>query len=300
MLASQGLDYRTTKKILKPKLSGSLKDFLLASDKQFDIKLDIRPKAPKNHDSNVLVYDGPFGVEHADLLVTLLKACSGEVMGKLEERVRNMTKEQVDLVIQALRSCPEEVVGKLAEQFSVITSEDLDRLSNMIKRPMDILGEMDLQASVPLVKSRKVKVKGQKAKSIIPEEMETNETNRGANGEKGLIEENRLEHGHLNGRELNNLGENPSLVEIKTEKDADVEMEPKSIQNYDDKGISSEDKKIKVQDLKEKPSLVEREKKKGKCQKKMEIAGSEDERVDYNHKFPSINPRFCITFLRLL
>ena len=90
MLASQGLDYRTTKKISKPKTEGSLKDFLLASDKQFNIEPDIKPKAPKNHDKNVLVYNGPFGVEHADLLVTLMKACSGEVMGKLEERVRSM------------------------------------------------------------------------------------------------------------------------------------------------------------------------------------------------------------------
>ena len=102
VLASQGLDYRTTKKISKPKMGGSLKDFLLASDKQFDIKLDTRPKVPKNHDKDVLVYNGPFGVEHADLLVILLKACSGEVMSKLEERVRMMSKQQLHLVIQAL------------------------------------------------------------------------------------------------------------------------------------------------------------------------------------------------------
>ena len=63
VLASQGLDYRTTKKISRPKIGGSLKDFLLASEKQFDIKPDAKPKAPQNHDSDVLVYKGPFEVE---------------------------------------------------------------------------------------------------------------------------------------------------------------------------------------------------------------------------------------------
>ena len=263
MLASQGLDYRTTKKISKPKTKGSLKDFLLASDKQFNIEPDIKPKAPKNHDKNVLVFNGPFGVEHADLLVALLKACSGEVMSKLEERVRSMSRELVDLVIKTLRSCPKEEDGKLADQFAVMTSEHLDRLISM--RPLDILGEMDLKVSVqsPLMNQRKIKTKVQKVKPITLGEMEPKD---------------RLQYGPLKKMELSDLKEDQSLVEMKIEKEGNFEMEPKRIEK---------DNEVNMKD----PGQAgERETKKEKNQKKIE--NSNEESVDFSHKFPSINPRY--------
>ena len=90
-------------------------------------------------------------------------------------------------------------------------------------------------------------------------------------------------------------------------------METKSIQNDNiDSELNDEEEKedrledgpniamgvkeVVVKDFKEMPSLVET-KKKGRLQKKMEIESSDDEseRVDYNHKFPNINPRCCIT-----
>ena len=93
VLASQGLDYRTTKEKKKPKTIASLKDYLSATDKELDLKPEVNPKVPKNHEGDELVYNGPFGEEHADLLVMLLKSCSSEVMVKLQEMVRNLTKE---------------------------------------------------------------------------------------------------------------------------------------------------------------------------------------------------------------
>ena len=298
MLASQGLDYRSTKKISKPKTGGSLKDFLFATDKQFNIEPDIKPKAPKNHDKNVLVYNGPFGVEHADLLVILMKACSGEVMFKLEERVRRMTKEQLDLVIQALGFCPKEVVGKLAERFALITSEELDRLTNIFsKRPLDILGEMDLKGSgePPLMKSRKMKAKVQKVKlPIIPKEMEPKgiENDYGKNGGTILIEKDHQEHDLLKERELTDLKENQSLVKIKIEKDDHFKMEPKVIENGNEGDQPENVKEVnKLKNPEDKPGPVEMETKKGKNQKKMELESSDYERVNFSHKFPSINPR---------
>ena len=297
MLASQGLDYRTTKKISKPKTGGSLKDFLFATDKQFNIEPDIKPKAPKNHDKNVLVYNGPFGVEHADLLVTLMKACSGEVVFKLEERVRSLPKEQLDLVIQALGSCPKVVVGKLAERFSLITSEELDRLNS--KRPLDILGEMDLKGSgvPPLMKSRKMKAKVQKVKlPIIPKEMEPKEIENdyGENGGTILIEKDHQEHDLLKERERDVVKDkkDQSFVEIKIENDENMEIEPKAIE-YDNEGDQPENVRDvnKPKNPKEKPGPVEMGTKKGKHEKKMELESSDYERVNFSHKFPSINPR---------
>ena len=68
VLASQGLDYRSTKEKKKPKTISSLKDYLSATDKEFDLKPEVKPKVPKNHEGDKLVYNGPFGEEHADLL----------------------------------------------------------------------------------------------------------------------------------------------------------------------------------------------------------------------------------------
>ena len=296
---------RTTKKISRPKYGGSLKDFLLASEKQFDIKPDAKPKAPKNHDSDVLVFKGPFEVEHADLLVFLLEACPGEMMRKLEERVKILTKEQVDFVIQALRSCPKEVVGKLAEQFALITSEELDRLTNIFsKRPLDILGEMDLKGSgvPPLMKSRKMKAKIQKVKlPIIPKEMEpkaTQNDNR-ENGGTILIEKDHQEHDLLKERELTDLKENQSLVKIKIEKDDHFKMEPKVIENGNEGDQPENVKEVnKPKDPEAWPGPVEMETKKGKNQKKMELESSDYERVNFSHKFPSINPR-CLIYCEI-
>ena len=220
-----------------------------------------------------------------------------------------MSKQQLDFVIQALRSCPKEVVGKLAEQITVIASDDLDRL---IKEPLDILGEMDLKASVLAKKSTKIKVKGQRVKSIISEKNETKAIHNNDNYEKALIEDNNVEHDLLKETlllemELNDLKENLSLVEIKMEKDDNVEMEPKSIQNDNDNEVNDEKvkndhmehgpnilmgvKEIKVKDPEETSNLVET-KRKVKCRKKIDLESSDDERVEYNHKFPNINPRY--------
>ena len=330
VLASQGLDYRTTKKISRPKIGGSLKDFLLASEKQFDIKPDAKPKAPKNHDSDVLVYKGPFEVEHADLLVFLLEACPGEMMRKLEERVRILTKEQVDFVIQALRSCPKEVVDKLVEQFTVIKSEELDRLNSMIKKPENILGEMDLQGGDPVKKPKKKRVRGKKAKPIIPVDIELKAHQDDDNiGNDAEIEDDHLGGGadHLKEREMRNHKEKPCLVEtekekhqFKMEKDDLTKVEAKPID--DDNGVNGDDeedgtdnrqniemdlKEIEEKDLKENKNLVDTEKKetrdlkekpilvemrkKGKRRKKMELDSSDDDREESIHKFPFINPR---------
>ena len=113
-------------------------------------------------------------------------------------------------------------------------------------------------------------------------------------------------------RELNDLKENLSLVEIKMEKDDNIEMEPKSIQNGDDIEIDGkmddhpEDghdvgmdlKKVEPTDFIGAPSLVDTTKN-GRSRKKMEIESSDDERVEYNHKFPNINPRCCTSFIEL-
>ena len=325
VLASQGLDYRTTKKISRPKIGGSLKDFLLASEKQFDIKPDAKPKAPENHDSDVLVFKGPFEVEHADLLVFLLEACPGEMMRKLEERVRILTKEQVDFVIQALRSCPKEVVDKLVEQFTVIKSEELDRLNSMIKKPENILGEMDLQGGEPVKKPKKKRVRGKKAKPIIPVDIELKAHQDDDNiGNDAEIEDDHLGGGHLKEREMRNHKEKPCLVEtekekhqFKMEKDDLTKVEAKPID--DDNGVNGDDeednrqniemdlKEIEEKDLKENKNLVDTEKKetrdlkekpilvemrkKGKRRKKMELDSSDDDREENIHKLPFINPR---------
>ena len=142
VLASQGLDYRTTKEKKKPKTISSLKDYLRATDKEFDLKPEVKPKVPKNHEGDELVYNGPFGEEHADLLVMLLRSCSSEVMVKLQEMVRSLTKEHLELVVKSLRSCPVEEVGKLAEQLLVIEPEDLDSLSSSGLGTLEVGGKI--------------------------------------------------------------------------------------------------------------------------------------------------------------
>ena len=142
VLASQGLDYRTTKEKKKPQTISSLKDYLSATDKEFDLKPEVKPKVPKNHEGDELVYNGPFGEEHADLLVILLKSCSSEVMVKLQEMVRSLTKEHLELVVKSLRSCPMEEVGKLAEQLLVIEPEDLDSLSSSGLGTLEVGGKI--------------------------------------------------------------------------------------------------------------------------------------------------------------
>ena len=142
VLASQGLDYRTTKEKKKPTTISSLKDYLSATDKELDLKPEVKPKVPKNHEGDELVYNGPFGEEHADLLVMLLKSCSSEVMVKLQEMVRSLTKEHLELVVKSLRSCPVEEVGKLAEQLLVIKSEDLDSFSSSALGTLEVGGKI--------------------------------------------------------------------------------------------------------------------------------------------------------------
>ena len=186
-------------------------------------------------------------------------------------------------------------MGKLAEQFALITSEELDRLNS--KRPLDILGEMDLKGSgvPPLMKSRKMKTKVQKVKlPIIPKEMELKgiENDYGKNGGTILIEKDHQEHDLLKERELTDLKENQSLVKIKIEKDDHFKMDPKAIENGNEGNQPENVKEVnKLKNPEEKPGPVEMETKKGKHEKKMELESSDYERVDFSHKFPSINPR---------
>ena len=142
VLSSQGLDYRTTKEKKKPKTISSLKDYLSATDKELDLKPKVKPKVPKNHEGDELFYNGPFGEEHADLLVMLLKSCSSEVVVKLQEMVRSLNKEHLELVVKSLRSCPVEEVGKLAEQLLVIKSEDLDSFSSSALGTLEVGGKI--------------------------------------------------------------------------------------------------------------------------------------------------------------
>ena len=109
----------------KSKYEGSLKDFLLASGKQMDIKsesmkqLDTKlakapketktePKAQNERSDNV-------GAKHAKLLIRLVKSCSEGTVSKV---VTSMTEEQLDVMTQVLESCPVEMTDKVVHIIS--------------------------------------------------------------------------------------------------------------------------------------------------------------------------------------
>ena len=138
MLQAQGLPY--LKRVTKTKFEGSLKDFLLASGKQLDIKSNpskkIKSEPPKHSASKSKAPNerpddvGGLGSKHAQLLIRLVKSCSEEVVSKV---VTSMKEEQLDTLSQVMESCPLEMTARVVGSLVEMGSEEFDFITNAVK-----------------------------------------------------------------------------------------------------------------------------------------------------------------------
>ena len=130
-MQAQGLAY--SKRVTKTKYQGSLKDFLLASGKQLDIKskapkpLKIRKsKATRKRSENA----GVLGSKHATLLIRLVKSCSEKMVNKV---VTSMTEDQLEMLSQVTESCPLGLTAKVVEKLVEMDMEQFDLVAQAVK-----------------------------------------------------------------------------------------------------------------------------------------------------------------------
>ena len=155
MLQAQGLPY--SKRVKTSQYQDSLKDFLVATGKQLDIKSEApkqnqtRSKAPNKRSENV----GGLGSKHAKLLLRLLKSCSDEMVTNV---VTSLREEQMDILSQLIESCPLEMTGRVVrslvemgtEEVKSLTKEKLEKLvENLTQNRPEIPHELQ---EVPNVK----------------------------------------------------------------------------------------------------------------------------------------------------
>ena len=139
MLQAQGLPY--LKRATKSKYEGSLKDFILASGKQLDIKseatkqLDTKSNAPKQTETKSKapnersVNVGALGAKHAQLLIRLVKSCSDVTVSKV---VTSMTEKHLNILTQVLESCPLDMTDKVVGSLVEMSTEEFDFISDML------------------------------------------------------------------------------------------------------------------------------------------------------------------------
>ena len=136
MLQAQGLPYLKRSRT-GSKYEGSLKDFLLASGKQLDIKseapkpLNIKTsKASRKRSENF----GPLGSKHAKLLIRLVKSCSEGIVTKA---VTSMTEDQLEILSQVMDSCPLDKTAKIVEKLTEMDTEQFDHMKSLIKEKQE-------------------------------------------------------------------------------------------------------------------------------------------------------------------
>ena len=120
MLQAQGLPYIKRPRS-KTKFQGSLKDFLLASGKQLDIKLDEpEPLKMKLSDN-----DSSLGARHAKLLVRLTESCSDLLV---KEVATTMTEEKLDTLAKLIEPCPLDKMAKAVEKLMKMDDEQFENI----------------------------------------------------------------------------------------------------------------------------------------------------------------------------
>ena len=141
VLQSQGLPY--LKRPRKTENHCSLKDFLVASGKQLDIKseapkqtaiksikskqLATKSKAPNERPDNA---GGHLGSKHAKLLIRLVRSCSEGLVTKV---VTSMGDGQLDILSQLMESCPLDMTTRVVGSLVEMGTKEFDFITHAVK-----------------------------------------------------------------------------------------------------------------------------------------------------------------------
>ena len=165
MLQAQGLPYIKRPRS-KTKFQGSLKDFLLASGKQLDIKLDEpEPLKMKLSDN-----DSSLGARHAKLLVRLTESCPDLLV---KEVATTMTEEKLDMLAKLIEPCPLDKTAKAVEKLMKMDDDQFEEIALSVNSFKENLGKVvEGLTHVELLQN------GKDDREMMPLEFENDEKNK--------------------------------------------------------------------------------------------------------------------------